>query len=54
VAERKRPRLASAAKSLSGFEKKSQMVSAVLLDMNPGQNMVQRMRDTIETDGDRD
>jgi cation diffusion facilitator family transporter len=27
--------------------------SAVLLDMNPDQNMAQRMRDTIETDGDR-
>lgn len=26
---------------------------AVLLDMNPDQNMAQRMRDTIETDGDR-
>jgi cation diffusion facilitator family transporter len=27
--------------------------SAVLLDMNPDQSMVQRMRETIETDGDR-
>jgi cation diffusion facilitator family transporter len=27
--------------------------SAVLLDMNPDQNMAQRMRDTIESDGDR-
>jgi cation diffusion facilitator family transporter len=27
--------------------------SAVLLDMNPDESMAQRMRDTIETDGDR-